>query len=65
MRYAIGQHVKSRIDKQGLVKGETYTVIDVKVQSTPFGQFLTYILADGVNEYAVGNGHLVLEGLDS
>ena len=53
--------VKSKVNAQGLNKGEIYTIIGGTTQTTAFGDFVTYTLQgnDG-GEHQVGNGHLVL-----
>ena len=56
-----GQTVRGLADVQGIYEGEFYWISEVITKSTAFGDFVTYILEDeDGQEYAVGNGHLVL-----
>lgn len=55
--------VRARVTAQGLTKGETYTVFDVRVMSLPFGDYVTYHVGrnDNGNLLSISNGHLLLE----
>ena len=58
--FETGNVVRANISAQGMTAGETYIVLDVLTQETPFGGFATYILADRNKELRVGNGHMLL-----
>jgi hypothetical protein len=66
-RFSVGQNVRALVSAQGLTKGATYLVRDVRVKRTFIGAFTSYQLEamsemeSGETEFlTVGNGHLVL-----
>lgn len=63
-RFSVGQLVRSQVSAQGLVKGETYRVVEIDARSTFAGEIVTYFLcATNVASAPVlqiGNGHLLL-----
>lgn len=61
-RFTVGQAVVSNTNAQGLGKGESYTVVKVDEQPTPFGNVVTYWVKSlvGGEVLPVGNGHLLL-----
>ncbi len=64
--FETGQRVRAKVSAQGMHEDETYTVVDVERNDTPFGTFVTYMLTDEVgNRLAVTNGHLLLEAVQS
>jgi hypothetical protein len=64
--FKIGDLVKARRGVQGLVTGESLTVEDLDIRSTPFGDFVTYYLRrEDDRIIPVGNGHLVLFKLEA
>lgn len=64
-----GQVVRARESVQGMTKGVEYRVVDLHMQSTAFGQFVTYGLTRAERSPLVAenrplfisNGHLLLE----
>ena len=63
--FTAGDRVRATSAVQLLNLVETYTVVEVHVMPTPFGDFVTYIVAgDDGERIAVGNGHLVLRRAD-
>ena len=60
--FAKGERVVSRVDAQGMTKGEAFTVVDTHTKWVLGMGFTTFFLkgADG-RVLPVGNGHLVLE----
>src|SRR5678815_4222356 len=58
--FQTGDRVRSTTDAQGLRQGAPYSVVSADVRSTPFGDFVTYVLTDGTERYSVTNGHLLL-----
>lgn len=60
-RFTQGQKVEANTTCQNMTQGEQFTVVDVHVLSTPFGDFVTYGLQRNNGEtLSVGNGHLLL-----
>lgn len=58
-----GDKVKSKVNAQGLTKGETYEISDVFQKSFGImGTIVTYKLTNGLQ---IGNGHLVLSKADA
>lgn len=58
--FAKGDLVTVERDLQGLKKGEMYQVAEVLNVPTPFGDFVTYRVTDGSNDFPIVNGHLLL-----
>jgi hypothetical protein len=58
--FKTGNVVRANLTAQGMTQGNTYIVLEVLTQETPFGGFTTYIIADGNKELRVGNGHMLL-----
>lgn len=62
--------VRSSDGAQGLDPERTYRVVRVKEFSSPFGNFVDYVLTEsesakyGEREWLVRNGHLVLQGVE-
>lgn len=62
--FNIGDLVEAQLDVQGLEAGRVYSVEDISVRATPFGEFVTYLVTPDVGAgdmQWVGNGHLVLK----
>jgi hypothetical protein len=65
---AVGALVRSKVTAQGMVKGETYRVVDTRTTTNITGRYTTYVLVStdatrADRRLAVGNGHLLLEVL--
>jgi hypothetical protein len=58
-RFAKGERVCAALNAQGMIQGAVYEVREVEVRATPFGEFVTYILADGATLFPVRNAHLL------
>jgi len=58
-----GNVVRANVAAQGMTLGATYIVMDAFGQETPFGTFVTYIIAGGNQELRIGNGHMLLTKL--
>lgn len=63
MSYSVGDRVRSLSSHQGMVEGQEYEVRGRSENRTPFGVFVTYVLApvEGGQLVSVRNGHLLLE----
>jgi hypothetical protein len=60
--FSRGQRVRSRVDAQGLDKGQEYTLVDYSITPTPFGNFVYYIAeSDSGERFTVANAHLLME----
>jgi hypothetical protein len=50
------------VTAQGLIRGNEYTVVDIDVQSTGFGDFVKYKLYEkGGHSRWIVNGHMILK----
>lgn len=63
--YSKGQMIEAKTNAQGLRRGERYQITGVKMNPTPFGDFVTYTVAslrpeEPGFEWEVVNGHLIL-----
>lgn len=59
--FSKGDKVKAQQTVQGMQQGNFYVIIDVHKMHTPFGDFVTYEIADQSGKHlAINNGHLVL-----
>lgn len=61
-QFVKGDRVRGLVQAQGLVIDRVYKVVEVVVNSTPFGDFVGYQLeGPDASRNFVTNGHLVLE----
>jgi hypothetical protein len=58
--FETGNVVRANLTAQGMTQGNTYIVLEVLTQETPFGTFVTYIIENGTETLRIGNGHMLL-----
>jgi hypothetical protein len=61
--FTVGEQVRSRVDAQGMKRGETFKVVEVRECRTVFGTFVTVVVKNPRTQEtrAVVNSHLVME----
>jgi hypothetical protein len=60
--FKIGDTVQATASAQGMARYQRYTVVDVVEQFTAFGNFVTYVVHDDLDDsnLAVRNGHMLM-----
>jgi hypothetical protein len=58
--FKIGDKVIAHTAAQGLQAGDTYTVTNVRSEYLPFGNFVTYVVTDGLKQLSIGNAQFLL-----
>lgn len=67
--FKVGSIVESRVNAQGLIKGQRYRVLSVSVMRTFLGGYASYTVEPldrtiAAPKNAIGNGHLILSEIE-